>query len=563
MSEGKGARPDKAKSSAVPGALCGLGVLGYASTQDWVRAFVPPDLMGAAEISVAALGAYWSSVLVLAGFRFRTRLKKALDAERPKDSAHSSRIATVRDIEEAGLIKKPSWIPSFLKKAPETVSFYAGIVGRHVLRLQASHVLVIAPSGAGKNIKYVFLLLGLNREPAVVNDVKGENYEVTSEFRRIVLGHRIIRLVAGGDHKYNPLDILKDGLAAGGADVLTDARIIAQALIPEPKDERNSYWRQGGRDLIIIAMVGLAVKDPASANLGNVQSIVTDIYMLIALCEELEKETALSGDLAIIARGFLGMSQKTEKGLQEYINVAKQAMAPYARSGILHKLTERSTFRYRDLKYKDAEGRFLTIYNHFDSSRRVIFEPFGAMLNACMLLELQRDRSPQRWLFINDEAANFVVKDLPKQMTILRGDGNGHIVNITQSRAQMQATWGREGAQVILDNSDIKIIFGMNTDEEAAKVSELIGKQNALTPSYGMGQGAADGISENRGLGQRPVMTADMVRREKRAFVIYKQERVMLVHLPGYQRCEPMRSKFKANSLYSKKRFKEPTEVIF
>ena len=554
---------DTPKSSPVPAALVGLGVLSYGWTQDWVKTFVPPDWIGAAEISAVALGAYWSGVLVLAGFRFRTRLKKALDAERPKDSEHSSRVATARDLEEAGLIEKPSWIPAILKKAPETVSFYAGIVGRHVLRLAASHVLVVAPSGAGKNVKFVFILLGLNREPAVVTDVKGENYEVTAEFRRIVFGHRIIRLVAGGAHSYNPVDILKDGLAAGGADVLTDARIIAQALIPEPKDERNSYWRQGGRDIIILAMVGLAVKDPASANLGSVQSIVTDIYMLIALCEELEKETALSGDLAIIARGFLGMAQKTEKGLQEYINVAKQAMAPYARSGILHKLTERSTFRYRDLKYKDAQGRHLTIYNHFDSSRRVIFEPFGAMLNSCMLLELQRDPSPQRWLFINDEAANFVVKDLPKQMTILRGDGNGHIVNICQSRAQMQATWGREGAQVILDNSDIKIFFGMNTEEEAAKVSELIGKQNALTPSYAMGQTAADGISESRGLGQRPVMTADMVRREKRAFVIYKQERVMLTSLPGYDRCEPMRSQFKANTRYSKKRFKGRKEVIF
>lgn len=213
-----------------------------------------------------------------------------------------------------------------------------------------------------------------------MTDVKKENFEVTAAFRAGKLNHRIILLSVGGSHSYNPLDILKDGMAAGGQDVLTDARIIAQALIPEPKDERNSYWRQGGRDLIILAMVGLIVKDPASANLGTVQSLVTDIYMTPALCEELAKETALSGDLALIARGTLGMAQKTEKGLQEYVNVAKQAMAPYARSGILHKLTERSTFRYRDLKYKDAQGRHLTIYNHFEQSRRLVFEPFGAML---------------------------------------------------------------------------------------------------------------------------------------------------------------------------------------
>lgn len=565
MSQNKGAGgndPRKA-SSPVPAALAGLTGLAYVWPQEAVWALIPAEFVQGVEFGGLGLGVYWSGTLIAATFRFRTRLKKALDAERPKVSTHSSRIATVRDMQDAGLIRKPELFAALFQKPAEGVRFYCGIVGRHVLQLVATHMLVVAPSGAGKNRCIVFILLGLNRDPAVVTDVKGENYEVTAAYRAKHFNHRIIRLSAGGAHSYNPLDILKDGLAAGGTDVLTDARIIAQALIPEPKDERNSYWRQGGRDLIILAMVGLIVKDPASANLGTVQSLVTDIHMMLALCEELSNETALSGDLAIIARGMLGMGEKTEKGLQEYVNVAKQAMAPYARSGILHKLTERSTFRYRDLKYKDAQGRHLTIYNHFDSSRRLVFEPFGAMLNSCMLLELQRDPSPQRWLFINDEAANFVVKDLPKQMTILRGDGNGHVVNICQSRAQMQATWGNEGSQIILDNSDLKIFFGLTTYEEARKVSDLVGQQNALSSSYAMGQGAQDGISESRSLAQRPVLTPDMVRREKRAIVIYKQERVMLTSLPGYECCEPMRSQFAINTRYGRKRFRGRKEVIF
>lgn len=564
MSDPKSPGRESAKArSPVPGAVLGLGLLLYLWPQDWFWAWVSPELTEGVRAAAACFAVYCVGTLVAAVFRFRTRLKKALDAERPKDSTHSARIATVDDMKRAGLIAKPWFLPASLRSKAAAITFYCGVVGRHVLQVPATHMLVVAPSGAGKNRNIVFLLLGLNPEPAVVTDVKLENYEVTAAYRQTRFNQRIILLSAGGAHAYNPLDILKDGLAAGGADVLTDARIIAQALIPEPKDERNSYWRQGGRDIIILVMVGLVVKDPASANLGTVQSIVTDINMVLALCEQLENETALSGDLAILARGFIGQSQKTEKGLQEYINVAKQAMAPYARSGILHKLTAHSTFRYRDLKYKDAQGRHLTIYNHFDSSRRVVFEPFGAMLNACMLLELQRDPSPQRWLFINDEAANFVVKDLPKQMTILRGDGNGHIVNICQSRAQMQATWGAEGSQIMLDNSDLKIFFGLTTDEEARKVSELVGKQNALSSSYSMGQWAQDGISESRSLSQRPVLTPDMVRREKRAIVIYKQERVMLTTLPGYERCEPMRSQFAVNTRYGNKRLKGRKEVVF
>jgi|GEM_PF-5943734 len=546
----------------VPSSLLMLGAL-YFGWSKGLLSYVPAEYAEHARIAVMLVAGLCLFQLLLAAGRFRLRFKKALDAERPKESTHSARIATVADLKESGTIPKFSLIPQFLRRSAGTVLFYCGVIGWHVLELAATHVLVVAPSGAGKNRCFVFILLARIRQPCVVTDVKNENFEVTARFRERFLGHRTIRLGVGGQHSYNPVDLISEGLAAGGTDVLVDARTIALALVPEPKDEKNSYWRQGGRDVIAITMIGLCVTDPANANLGNVQAYVTDIDIFLGLCEELEFLPVLNGDLAIMARSMLSMVAEKKQSLQEYINVAKQAMLPYARSGLLHKLTEKSTFRYRDLKYPDAQGRFLTIYNNFDSSRRVIFEPFGAMLNSCMLLELQRDPSPQRVVFINDEAANFVVKDLPKQMTIVRGDGNVHVVNICQSHAQMVATWGAEGAQTISDNSDTRIYFGANSFEEARKVSEMLGKQNILTASYGMGHGAADGVTENRSIAQRDVVTAEMVLREKGAFVIHKQERAMRVMLPGYECCEPMRSEFEANSRYGKKKLKGKKKVIF
>jgi hypothetical protein len=45
--------------------------------------------------------------------------------------------------------------------------------------------------------------------------------------------------------------------------------------------------------------------------------------------------------------------------------------------------------------------------------------------------------------------------------------------------------------------------------------------------------------------------------------VIYKQERVMLTSLPGYERCEPMRSNYAVNTRYGNKRMKGRKEVMF
>lgn len=546
----------------VPASILLLGAIVF-GLQQGAWALVPPQYDEHARIALAIVVGICGLQLVLAAGRFRLRFKKALDAERPKDSTHSARIATVADLKASGIIPRIWDVLRLFRRAENTVRFYCGVIGWHVLELAATHVLIVAPTGAGKNRFFVFMYLGRLREPCVVTDVKGENYEVTARFRERRFNHRTIRFGVGGSHSYNPMVLIKEGLAAGGRDVLGDAQKLALALRPEPKDEKNSYWRQGGRDVIALTMVGLCVKDPANANLGNVQTYVTDINMFLALCEDLEFSPELNGDLAIMARGMLGMVSEKKQALQEYINVAKQALAPYARSGWLHKLTETTTFRYRDLKYPDAQGRFLTIYNHFDSSRREIFEPFGAMLNVCMLLELQRDPSPQRVVFINDEAANFVVKDLPKQMTIVRSDGNVHIVNVCQSHAQMVATWGKEGAQTIEDNSDLKIYLAASSNEESKKVSEAIGQQNVLSASYAMGQVASDGISENRSIAQRNVMTPEMVRRERRAIVIYRRERAMVVEPVGFECCEPMRSEFEVNSRYGKKKFKGPKRVIF
>lgn len=546
----------------VPASILVLGAIYYGVEHGaWV--LVPPQYDEHARIALAIVVGYSVLQLVLAVGRLRLRFRKELDAQRPKESTHSARIATVADLKESGVIPGFWNVSLFFRRAENSVRFYCGVIGRHVLQLVATHVLIIAPTGTGKNRFFVFMYLGLLREPCVVTDVKGENYEVTARYRERRFNHRIIRFGVGGQHSYNPVDLIKEGLAAGGRDVLGDAQRIALALRPEPKDEKNSYWRQGGRDVMALTMIGLCVNDPANANLGTVQMIVSDINLFLAMCEDLEFSPALNGVVAEMARSMLGMVAEKKTALQEYINVAKQAMLPYARAGWLHKLTETSTFRYRDLKYPDAQGRFLTIYNQFDSSRREIFEPFGAMLNSCMLLELQRDPSPQRVVFLNDEATNFVVKDLPALLTILRSDGNVHVVNICQSRARMRATWGAEGEQTILDNSDLKIFFGLNSDEEAKKVSELIGQQNVLSPSYGMGQGPVDGISENRSIAQRPVLTSDMVRREKGALLVYRKERVMRVDLVGVDRCEPMRSEFDVNTRYGNKKFKGPVEVIF
>ena len=58
----------------------------------------------------------------------------------------------------------------------------------------AVHTAVFAPSGAGKNVSLVEPFLFTSPESCIVTDVKGENAELTGQFREEVFGQKIMRL---------------------------------------------------------------------------------------------------------------------------------------------------------------------------------------------------------------------------------------------------------------------------------------------------------------------------------------------------------------------------------
>ena len=69
-----------------------------------------------------------------------------------------------------------------------------------------SHLMTIAPTGAGKGRSVIIPNLLNYAGPVIVVDPKGENYHVTARYRREVLGHRIVKLDPFGQTKDGPSD---------------------------------------------------------------------------------------------------------------------------------------------------------------------------------------------------------------------------------------------------------------------------------------------------------------------------------------------------------------------
>jgi type IV secretion system protein VirD4 len=125
------------------------------------------------------------------------------------------------------------------------------------------HLMVFAPTGAGKGIGFVQPNLIEYRGSMVVLDPKGENAIVGAAYRRDVLKQRVIVLDPFGmtDQKsdtYNPLGALT---FADGANVGPWIECLADAIIPS-QSEKDKHWTDGAKRFVGLLMWWMVAHEP-------------------------------------------------------------------------------------------------------------------------------------------------------------------------------------------------------------------------------------------------------------------------------------------------------------
>ena len=145
------------------------------------------------------------------------------------------------------------------------------------------HVMVFAPTGAGKGIGFVQPNLAEYRGSMVVLDPKGENAIVSSQLRR-KMGHDVIVLDPFGmtglpGQTYNPLSALT---FADSASVGPWIECLGEALI---KDEgaKEQHWVMGARKFAVFLMWWMVAHEPPeNRNLVRLFELVHGGYELLS-----------------------------------------------------------------------------------------------------------------------------------------------------------------------------------------------------------------------------------------------------------------------------------------
>lgn len=120
---------------------------------------------------------------------------------------------------------------------------------------EETHVMTLAPTGAGKTVSCTVPVLLQYPGPIVIFDCKGENAEVTARHRR-QMGQEVLvvdplRVTRFTPARFNPLDIVEpDAL-----DAPEEARSLAEALLPDRYDTRDAFWRSRATHFLTAGML--------------------------------------------------------------------------------------------------------------------------------------------------------------------------------------------------------------------------------------------------------------------------------------------------------------------
>lgn len=484
------------------------------------------------------------------------RVSVMVQSATPQTLHGSARFADMSDVKAARL--------------HDNNGLWIGLFGNQVLRFEnETHTLVISPAGGGKTVYLVVPQLGLVNMPMLVTDMKGELTAITARWRQEVMGHRVRVLNPPSvwdqpTDSYNPCDLVLDDLLTDPRDAMLDARSIALQLIPEPTragTDNNQFFRQGARDIVCFTILGLALRYPESCHLPEAQKIVANPVAFRRLCEELKDgQGGVEGDVANMAQQHLAAIDQTPREFQSFVNNAAQALGPFVHSGRIAEFCKTSSFRFRELKTGDENGKPVTIYNCCDMTRLSQFAPWTGLLNWAAMTELQRCQVRGQVLILMDEASNFTIADLPKYLTALRGYGIS-VFLVFQEHSEIERAYGKEAAATFWGQSDLIIGFGIKSQETAERFSKLAGVRTVESRNFNLGGQAGDTINQSQAYSKRDLITADEIRARDSddMLVIIKNMPLIVATRCGYHEIEPLRSHLDPNPLHGDQPYKGRT----
>jgi type IV secretion system protein VirD4 len=394
----------------------------------------------------------------------------------------------------------------------------------HYLRHNGpEHILAFAPSRSGKGVSLVVPTLLSWPESSVVFDLKGENWALSSGWRRAE-GHAVLAFdptdTQGRGVGYNPLEEVRIGTEYE----IADAQNIVQQIIDPDGKGLESHWDKTSF-MFLVGVVLYTIhqrtheKSPTVASLADVAETLSSSAGIDQLYARMKGNAFGEGGAPhpVIARAAIDMLEKEPRERGSVLSTAKTFFALYADPVVARNIAK-SGFKISDLMNSEKP---VTLYLIVDPTNKARLKPLVRLV----LTQIVRNLTPRlqfrggqpvqtykhRLLLMLDEFPSLgrlpIFEDA---LAHLAGYGIKAYL-ITQDTAQLAAAYGKDEA--IMSNCHVKVAFAPNKVETANLLSSMTGTATVVKRQVSTsGQRAAallGHVSESLQEYQRPLLTPD------------------------------------------------------
>ena len=466
----------------------------------------------------------------------------------------SAHWAAEKDVERMGLLPKG-------KSASRRICYVGGFPDdkghlRYLQHAGAEHISAYAPTRSGKGVGLVLpTLLGGWRESAVVHDIKGENYLLTAGWRRSI-GQKILKFNPGfgleeGDEAdvsaqksqcchFNPLEEVRIGTRFEVKDVMNIATMIVD---PDGKG-LNDHWQKTGFALMTSVILHVLYAEPdktmrgvaAYLNDPELESVDAAFEKMMKVEHDPEGRFHWKDQRGepvkvhpVIAQSAKEMLNKADNEKSGVISTMMSFLSLY-RDPIVAEWTEYSDFHILDLQDHEDPVSLYLVTSPEDKNRlkpliRLVLNLIASKFTSANRLVAKNGRmecvGKHPLLLLLDEFPSLGKMDVFQDTIAFLAGYNVKLYLISQDKSQLEDEghgYGKSGAQAIINNCHVRVIYAPNEVQTAEWVSKMLGKktvamENTNQSFEGYMMPAPKGQSRSISYQARELLTPDEVMR--------------------------------------------------
>ena len=395
-------------------------------------------------------------------FIFRAPLADFRPFKKPESIHGDAKWATNSDVKKMGLRSKHGMLLGKYQKKFLIADGY-------------QHALLFAPTGSGKGVGFVIPNLLFWRHSAIVHDIKLENYELTSGWRKNKLKQNVFlwnpASPDGISHCYNPMD----WISRKSGQMVDDVQKISNFLLPE-----QEFWQNEARSLLVGIMLYLLADDSRPTTLGEVLRVLRSddvVYNLAVILDTMGKKIH-----PVSYMNIASYLQKPDKERGSVTSTANSSLELWA-NPLIDTTTASSDFNLHSFK-KTEHTLYVGLTPDNITRLKPLMGIFYQQAAAFFTARLPSKEEKIGVMMLMDEFPTLgKMEQFQAGIAYFRGY-RVRLFLIIQDTEQLKGIYEESGMNSFLSNSTYRITFAANNMETANLISQLLGNKTVDQVSH-------------------------------------------------------------------------------